>query len=182
MRKIKSRCCKTSSGAAASEVFSQLFVKLYPRLCNFAAVFLHDCEDAREVVTQVFEKLWIRREMLKSIGNVPAYLYAAVKTNCINQRKRARVQAWHRRRAAWSIPVNDEGLPDDMFRDESICELRKLINTLPDQRRRVMQLAYQDGLRNREIAHDLGLSLETIKSHRKIGLAALRMAILCRNR
>lgn len=178
MRTTKIRSRTTPSCLMVSEAFSQLFVKQYPRLCNFATILLHDCEDAREIVTQVFERLWTHKEMLGVIENIPAYLYAAVKTNCMNHRKRSRIRAWHRQRAALGVPVKDDGLLDGICQAESADEMQQLLNELPVQRRRVLQLAYQDGLRNREIAHDLGLSLETVKTHRKIGLAELRVLIL----
>jgi RNA polymerase sigma-70 factor (ECF subfamily) len=61
-------------------------------------------------------------------------------------------------------------LPDSMMRDT----LRRIVATLPEKPRLVVQLRYQEDLDPTEIAEILDMPLNTVKSHLRRSLAILR--------
>ncbi|MBA4056063.1 MAG: RNA polymerase sigma-70 factor, partial [Marivirga sp.] len=61
-----------------------LFRRLYPRLCAFANKFLHDMDDAEDIVQEVFFKIWKNRARLDENKSFSTYLFSAVKNSAIN--------------------------------------------------------------------------------------------------
>jgi RNA polymerase sigma-70 factor (ECF subfamily) len=55
--------------------------------------------------------------------------------------------------------------------------VREAMDSLPSEQRRVIELAYFDGLTQREISGRLGTALGTIKTRMRLGLSKLREAM-----
>src|SRR5699024_10356671 len=61
------------------QALEELFSKYYDRLCDFAFQYVRSFDLSEEVVSDVFFKVWLKREALTVTGNFKAYLYTAVR-------------------------------------------------------------------------------------------------------
>ena len=153
--------------------FEKLFRQYYEELYYYACRYLWRREDAEEAVQDVFVRVWEKREELQISTSVKAYLYAAVRNRAINHLN----SRWAREAPLPldpATPVMAEAAEDELGQETLIQLLQQGIATLPSQCRTIFQLSRQGGLTYDEIAEELGISKETIKSQVKIALRKLR--------
>lgn len=157
------------------KAFSQVFLLLYPPLCQFAEKFVGDACDAENIVEDIFLKLWDRALLFNDEEHLKAFLYRSIRNACLNFLKVSK-RAFERNTAF----AKEQGEYDEatylteITRTEIIAELYAAISELPAQARKVIIKTYIEGQSNQEVADELGLSINTVKNHKQNGLALLR--------
>ncbi len=153
--------------------FRKLFEKLFPSLVVLAVRILNDEEKAKDVAQEAFIKLWQKAdEEFKDENALKAYLYVLVKNACISViRKESKVtqeniENHHQ-------VSSDKFILDEILREETYQMLSSAIANLSPQAQNVVKLALK-GLSNPEIADQLDVSLNTIKTVKKRAYKALR--------
>ncbi|SIO53581.1 sigma-70 family RNA polymerase sigma factor [Chitinophaga niabensis] len=158
-----------------NELFDATFRSTYPVLCMHAHQMLGDVEEARDIVQSVFISLLARETPPES--NLKGYLYKAVHNRClhaINARKRKRnsikIMTFLSDETAFSYPGEKEEQKN----------LKKLMESLPPQRQKAMELVFFQQLQYKQAAGRMGISINSLKTHIKLGLSSLRKSILTR--
>jgi RNA polymerase sigma-70 factor (ECF subfamily) len=157
-----------------------LFRRLYPRLFAYANKFMHDHDDSKEIVQDVFVSLWNHRGSLDESKSLDAYLFTSVKNKCLNLLKSKALQ---NRRAALMLRVYNEEftIVDNshqiLLANELQTAFDKALNTLPDECRRVFELSRMEGLRYHEIASRLNISIKTVETQMYRALSKLRLEL-----
>src|SRR5688572_20766071 len=70
-----------------TELFTLLFRAYWQLLVDFAMVYTHDADEAKEAVADIFALLWQRRAKLSVRTTVEAYLYWSVRNRAWNARR-----------------------------------------------------------------------------------------------
>ncbi len=155
--------------------YRQLFIHLHKPLLRFAYGILKSNDDAEEVVSDVFIALWQKRQTLTSIESPLLYIYTAVKNRALN------VLAKQKRQEAadasqWLVPLNSVSFNPEqlMISQETVIRIRKAIDELPARCRLIFLLIKEDGLRYREVAELLNISIKTVEA--QMAIAMRRMA------
>ena len=156
------------------DAFSQIFQELYAALCFYGLQITGDQAVAEDIVEEAFIKIWERREMFHQYNTLKSYLYTIVRNESINWLK---VQ--NRRSTALNDPAAANQQPEklaweNLIQAEIIRELHAAINRLSPKRRKIFTMLYQEGKSVKEVAKELNISINTIKSHKKEGLIFLR--------
>lgn len=145
-----------------------LFEKYYHRLYIKSIQIVGHREVAEEITQDIFIKIWEKRDQLHIKSSVQAYLLQAVKNQSINYITSARAQLHTQ-----EIPENIvSSTPEDITELEDFIELA--INRLPDRCRTVFRLSRFGQLTYQEIADQLGISKETVKSQIRSALTRIR--------
>ena len=161
------------------EAYEQLFYQFYDKLLRFAISFLKQEEIAEEIVSDVFVNIWRNRTNLPAILNLQPYLYVATRNLCL--RYLARV----RKNSALSIHViNSEFLsspyqtPEEkMLSSEMISKIENAIEKLPPQCRLIFVLIKENGLKYKEVAQVLNLSVKTVEAQMAIATKRIHSAV-----
>ncbi|MCG8484976.1 MAG: RNA polymerase sigma-70 factor, partial [Clostridia bacterium] len=152
--------------------FSKLFERFYTPLVIFADSYLDDTEASRDLVQDIFLTLIDKKEIFHTISKLKAYLYTYVKNNCLNQLRKEKVKNRYIDFAQYTNS-NEESFWNKVLEEEVYYYLYKAINKLPPKAREVYILSL-DGKKNQEIADQLGITVETVKSHKKKNKAVLK--------
>lgn len=151
-----------------------LFEKYYVRLCDFARRILEDEAGAEDIVQDVFVTFIERSESI-SIGSVAirAYLYQSVKNACLNKIRKGKVV--ERFETSHELPsIEEEHALSAMIHSEIIGEIHHALKKLPEGCRLIIRLGYFEGLNNPQIANELKISVNTVKSQKQRALFLLR--------
>jgi RNA polymerase sigma-70 factor (ECF subfamily) len=157
--------------------FKRLYLFYYGKLFNLAKSLVKQDELAEEITNDVFMNLWARRASLAEINNFTYYCYTSVKNKALtclskNQLKSVNIDDVN-------VDVADSSATGE---DKLVCEdLTKLINTtlskLSDQCRLVFKLVKEDGLKYREVADLLDISIKTVEYHMGNALKTLAQGL-----
>lgn len=161
----------------AYDSFKELFSTHYAKLCYFALQFLGDEDAVKDIVQDVFVKYWNNRTDLKvEEESISAFLYSGVKHACLNKLRRLKIE--HGYRNAQDLePAEDAVALNLMIRTEVMSEIHKVITTLPTNCQTIFRMGYLEGLKNPQIAAQLGISLNTVKTQKKRGMQLLKLRL-----
>jgi RNA polymerase sigma-70 factor (ECF subfamily) len=154
--------------------FESLFKTHYSRLCSYANLFLNDPDAAEDVVQEVFFKLWKNRDEITINTTIKSYLFRAVRNGCMNVIDHISVREAYKVVNEEDIK-NAEGNPvDETIVSELEERIRETIDLLPSERRKIFILSRFEGLKYREIADQLGISVKTVENQMYQALRFLR--------
>jgi RNA polymerase sigma-70 factor (ECF subfamily) len=151
--------------------FTEAFDHFYPGLCFYANKFLHDPDEARSLVQQVFVDLWMKREKLVIEQSLKAYLYAIVRNYALDFLKHKLVESKYLKEAQPESVTFDRDLIEEA---ELNARINSAIEALPAKCREIFTLCRYEELRYSEIAQKLGISVKTVEMQMGIALKKLR--------
>ena len=163
--------------AGDRDAFSRFYDLTAPMAFGLIRRVLRDPEAAAEVLQEVFWQVWQDAPRYDPTRGTPeAWLVMRAKTRAID-----RLRSIRRRDRTFVAPVDEsvaQRSPDQAPNPAVVAEDRGLIQTalaqLPEAQRRVIELAFFEGLTHSEIATRLGEPLGTVKTRARLGLDRLR--------
>jgi RNA polymerase sigma-70 factor (ECF subfamily) len=156
------------------EIFRDIYNEYYTRLCFFASKLLPDCPESDDIVQEVFVKLWTRWNDLYNPDSIKAFLYISVKNSCLNSHKHKKiVQKYHKLN---NRDITEDSVASHILEAEVLESVYSKVQSMPEGCRSVMQLSYFQGMKDKEIAEHLKISVNTVKTQKKRGLSLLRVA------
>ena len=152
--------------------FNQLFEDYSSKLYFFANGYLKSSEDAEELVQEVFTTIWEKRDQLKSGYSFKSYIFT-IAFNIIKKHFRQKSQF---RKFVNSELLNDITSETSQQIDYNSLKayVFRLAESLPEKRREVFIKSRFEGLTNKEISIELGLSKKTIENHLNLALREIR--------
>lgn len=147
-----------------------LFRYHYRPLCIFALHYLKDIDVSEDVVQEAFGVLWEKLSAGEKVVNQKGYLYSIVKNRSLDiLRKRGSVGE------AISLDGSVEDIDEPTVEDAEVeARLWTAIDSLPEKCREIFLMSKRDGLRQEEIASELGISLQTVKNQVSKALKILK--------
>jgi len=153
--------------------FEKLFKTYYKLLVRYAAGIVKSTDIGEELVQDLFCRLWEKRKSLIITASVKSYLMRATYNAAMENIR--------------TIDKNDllkKGVLNnhkpDIFREfdekenELIEKIVQAIENMPDQQRKIFKMNRFDGLKYREIADLLNISIKTVENHIGNALKLLR--------
>ncbi|MDN5213368.1 RNA polymerase sigma-70 factor [Fulvivirgaceae bacterium BMA12] len=151
--------------------FEHLFKTHHAFLCNVAYSVVKDKDEAKDVVQQVFLKLWQSKTEIQS---AKSYLHRAVVNAAINHldKNKNTVKVELPENMA-SVNEDGQGVALKALADIVLAEVRKL----PPKCQTVFSLSRYEGLNNQEIADYMDISVKTVENQMGKALKILRQAV-----
>ena len=151
--------------------FQLIFDEMYQRLCAYSSRYLYDDQEVEDLVQDSFITLWNKRGDFDHINAIKSFLYTSVRKKCLNVLKHQTVIKEHESRLIYELENSDS--EQAIVAEEYYGRLYSEIKELPEGSQKIMILALR-GLKNREIAEELGISENTVKTQKKIAYAKLK--------
>jgi RNA polymerase sigma-70 factor (family 1) len=167
--------------AGKAEAYEYLFKNYSPRLRNYASHFIADTDDADDIIQDCFVHLWERRESLTSIS-ISALLFTMVRNGCLNYLKHQALTNDYNIDYLAYVSGSEQlyyqdflnNTDQEIIYDELRRQIEKVMDMLPPRSRQVFEMSRFEGLKNREISEQLGISVKVVEKHISKALATFR--------
>ncbi|MEO6730331.1 MAG: RNA polymerase sigma-70 factor [Ferruginibacter sp.] len=164
-----------SIASGSEPAFTQLFDRYKNDIYAHALHFTKSVQVAEEITQDVFIKCWTSRESLPEIINLQAWLFTLTKNGCFNSLKKMARQQRLSHSLAHADEVADENVESYLAVKEQQDLLQKAIENLSDKQKLVFRMNRDQGMKNAEIAEQLNISPNTVKTHMVSALRSIRM-------
>lgn len=139
--------------------YEQAFHTYYPKFVRFANYIVGDLAVAKDLVQNVFLKVWRYRDRLDSSLSLNNYFYVLTKREVLNYLRTKKVFET----LDASMEMHGDALLPDGITDAA--RVREHVYKLPEQRRNVFILSHFYGVPNKDIAKRLSISEKTVERH-----------------
>ncbi|MGB1004192.1 MAG: RNA polymerase sigma-70 factor [Salibacteraceae bacterium] len=154
-------------------VFESFFKDHYSIFCRFAYGFTNDSDDAEEIVQNTFVKFWESRKTMVIGNNPKPYLFTMIRNACLNQIKHISIREEYKSHNEREIlnQQTEEETDQENLQDK----IQIAIEKMPPQRRKIFEMSRFEGLKYREIAAHLNISIKTVENHMGSAMKDLRV-------
>ncbi len=155
------------------DAFDHLFRQCYKPLVAYSFRFLKSKEEAKDIVQDVFVKLWDIRLTLHPGQSPSSLLYTMVRNASLNNLKSTRLVDID------TIPEQEEALEEPDFRDHPSVPilLSDMVKGLPPRQREAFELSRFGGLTHEEIAKKMNCTPRTVNNHIMAALKNLKVRL-----
>tara|TARA_R110002049_G_scaffold309284_1_gene520087 strand:+ start:9587 stop:10186 length:600 start_codon:yes stop_codon:yes gene_type:complete len=150
------------------------FNKLFASLCLFSNKYLDDIEKAKDIVQEVYIKVWEENIAFNNENAIKSYLYTSVKNKSLDYLKSKHYKSTKHFSADQIEKLEKESY---FLREVVVAETSNIIDnaisTLPARCAKIIRLSIKD-FKNSEIDEEMGISINTVKAQKKIAYKRLK--------
>ncbi len=151
-----------------------LFKAHYHAMCRLGVMLLHDEEEARDVVHDIFAQL-LDGDISYHKDKARSFLLTCVRNRCLN---RMRSRSVREQAMMLLLPLDEEEPQASIINEQNITALQDGIKRLtPPICRDIVLMHYREGLTFKEIAARLQVSETTIYKHLREAMMQLRLTL-----
>lgn len=157
--------------------YKELYITYAPMLIRFARKFVSSAI-SEDIVHDVFIRVWEKKLFLLPEGEVKKIFYTAVRNACVDHLRKLTLEQKFVNQQALQLKLDEldfYNAREHLFmRDDLLVYVLKLVGKLPEKQKLILCLSYLEGLKSKEIAQQLNLSVRTIENQLYRSLLALR--------
>jgi len=158
--------------------FEEVFRLYFIPLSHFAQKFVVDLDTAKDIVHEVFIKIWEKREEIDWNKSIKSYLFTAVHNRSLNYLRDSKKQAF--------TDFDAELLKEEkVFKEENFLEaeelsvqINKALAKLPEKCREVFMLNRFEDLKYAQVAEKLNISIKTVEAQMSKALRILKEELI----
>ena len=147
------------------QTFRRLFDEHFHQLVLSSFRYLNDYDQARDIVQDVYVKVWQNFDHIRHVSDLKGYLYKAVQNSSMNFLKHVKVRekfVVDFRKSGFSVTQSHE---EFLTEEEKNIRIHQAVNKLPDNWRKAFVYSKYDNLKYHEIANEMNIGIETVRSH-----------------
>ena len=165
--------------------FEDIYLSYFSKMKYFAKEYVISEEDAENIVQDVFVELWENKEMLNMHMNLIAYLVTTIKNKCLNHLRHKLVvqETASKLQEEYTISLRMnldslEAFDNNLFSDQDIEKIiSRALDTLSEKCRTIFIMSKIEGKKQKEIAQELNISINTIETQMGIAYKKLRIEL-----
>ena len=157
--------------------YEGLFKAHYAELCAYANHIINDIEEAEEIIQSLFVKLWESRQELKIEKSPKAYLYTATRNACYNLQKHVKIKEAYKAHNQRELDSQNTYVDEEYQAGELDEKIKTAIGQLSDGRKEIFILSRYEGLKYKEIAEKLKISIKTVENQMSSAIKHLRVEL-----
>ena len=157
------------------KAFREVFDTYFHALSAFGYKYVPDLPVVEDMVQEAFISFWEKRQDFDHISALKSFLYTSVRNKCLNHIKHQAVRKKHEADLVYELE-SDHSFTHQVIEEETFNQLLAEIKLLPESAMEIMILAL-NGLKNQEIADELNISINTVKTQKKIAYSKLKQKL-----
>ena len=154
--------------------FSFFFREYHAALCYFSFRIIKDKDNAEDIVSEAYVKLWERHSGFDNLGSIRSFLYTVVHNASIDFLRQNKKRSAYSKEIAYLDEEKESYVLQQIIETETYREIVASLKKLPPKCREIFRMIYFEGKDYAEIANELKLSINTIRVQKARALAILR--------
>lgn len=151
------------------KAFEEVYNQYHKKIFGFCIKYGLNQSEAEEITQIVFIKVWENRNKIDPDKKLYSYILTMSKNIIIDSFKaKIKYQAAKEYQMNFMKPVNN--VEQNIHLTELQSSIEEALTKLPERRREVFELSRIQGLSNKEIANQLGISIKTVENHLNLAL------------
>jgi len=160
-------------GRDDKKALDDLYQYYYPRLYGFSKGFLKVEDDIDDILQDVFVKIWLNRRKINSVETFNSWIFTITKNTILSYfREKCRQNEFETR--VQHLATAEVVLNSEVEYEELKKQTDKIIDELPEKRKKVFRLSREEGMSYKEISVKMGISVKTVEDHMLHALRCLR--------
>jgi len=154
------------------DAYTLIFNEYFSRLCQFAATYVIDPSEAKNIVQDVFVKLWETRQNIRENTSILSYLLTITKNSCLDFLKHKQVEYKYQKLVVKNhneLELNYYALKrleiDLLDYNEIEQIIEKTLSSLSPQCQQVFRMSRFENLSNPEIAEKLEIGIKAVEAN-----------------
>lgn len=147
------------------ELLGEIFQLHYNELYYYGIKLVFVPELVKDTIQDIFTDIWSRREKMKSIENIKAYLFISVRREILRRIEKLRKQSAIEIKPAESFDFSAE---DFLVREESkkqiSQQLIECLRNLSERQREVILLRFNHELEFQDIAQIMNMNVQSVRN------------------
>lgn len=143
--------------------FDSLFREYYEPLYYFALRYVPDDDDCHDIVSGVFEQLWGNLSEVRQ-ATVRAFLYTQVRNRCIDKLRHEKQKLQYADYVAAHSARYIETMEYDQ-QEERERIVAEVLDSMGEPTHSILVACYVDGLKYKDVAEKMQISVNTVKKH-----------------
>ena len=160
--------------------FKRLHDHFFRQLCYFADKLIENKEEAEDIVTNCFVKLWEKRNDFNSVQKIKSFLYLSTRNACLNWLKHIRVENRSFKEIRF-LSGNEDPILNELVEAQVLQAIYEEIENLAPQCREIFKLLFLKGKSTAEIAEQMSINVQTVRNQKTKALQEIRMAMFKRD-
>lgn len=168
-----------------SASFEDIYLTYFSKMKYFAKEYVVSDGEAENIVQDVFLELWEKREALTMHTNLIAFLFTAIKNRCLNYLRHKMIvqdtasQLQEEYLLTLRMNLNSlEAFDQNLFSEQDIEKIiTRALNSLPEKCREIFIMNKIEGKKQKDIAAELNISINTIETQMGIAYKKLRVEL-----
>jgi len=157
------------------KAFTYIYRNYHKIIYVLAFRYLKSRPMAEDVVQHVFTKLWEQRSDLFITVSLKNYLYTMARNHILNQIRNDNQAIIKNYQLAQSQPDYEDNLLETIENKELMSVFSQAVNLLPEQKKKVWMMKMKKGYSNQQVAEEMNISVNTVKTHYAQALKMLRV-------
>ena len=169
---------KEISTADSQIAFKSIYLAYYTQLIRFTCLYISSIAEAEEIVSDTFLTIWNNRKILLQISSFNSYVYSIARNKAISHYRKQHMEKVELNEKNIDFFSQTETTPEeDLIRKEDLKKLNEAINSLPFKCKMTFKLIREDGLKYKEVAEILDISIKTVEAHLSTAIKKLRKTL-----
>jgi RNA polymerase sigma-70 factor (ECF subfamily) len=158
--------------------FEKLFRFSYVSLVTYAMTLIKNKDTAEEIVQDLFFRIWQDKEKIKIESSLNGYLFRSVHNRCLHHIEHHKVVERYEKEMSYAQESGSESPADILYYKELQGRITRILEKLPEQCGKIFCMNRFDGLKYREIAEKLSISVKTVEANMGKALKEFRKALV----
>jgi len=163
-----------------TQSFETIFHTYYVALCNHAFTFVKNKQLAEDIVSDVFTKIWEKRDSINIETSLKSYLFKSVSNLCIDTLRKAYYKKMNFQDSLeTNTPTQVTTIYQDYTENKELGNyIEKAIAALPKQCQLIFRLSKELGLKYAEISQLLNISVKTVEAQMTKAFKTLKASLM----
>lgn len=142
----------------SKQSLQELHNRYFNQMCLYAFKSVKESGVVEELVSDCFIKLWENRKKIKITTSVKHYIFLILRNSIVDYHRKKRY-------LTESLETVPEPADESFFEEQKkYARLYSIIENMPEQRKKILELAVFDSLTYDQIADKLNISKNTVKT------------------